>query len=458
MASKTEAIYYASPVWLQNLLVSLMGYRLYRKRYTAPYLDLLAQVRESRCWNRQQRDDYQSEQLHRLIRHCSTQIPYYQQLFAEHGFHHNQFTSLPDLRKLPILDKQTLRARPEAFRSNSGRPYMMQNTSGSTGTPLTLAVNEQTYKTAMALLVDHEEHHGVPFRSRRATFAGRMVQRANDTKPPFARTNLAENQRLYSSYHLNRYTFPYYREDLDRFAPLELIGYPSAICDLASHYLATGTRPCFQTKAIVTNSETLLEWQRQRIEQVFGCQVRDYYGTAEYVVFAGQDQQGIYRTSPVLGITEVIAEGSTDGEGELIATSLTNDAMPLLRYRIGDSATPALGNDAGDVVRVDALARINGRIDDYIHTADGRRIGRIDHIFKGVTGVREAQVIQDQPDHCIVKVVVDESINTFDEGVLIGNLLYRTGNSMRVSVEKTSQIERGPNGKFKAVISLVKPV
>lgn len=116
------------------------------------------------------------------------------------------------------------------------------------------------------------------------------------------------------------------------------------------------------------------------------------------------------------------------------------------------------GNDAGDVVRVDALARINGRIDDYIHTADGRRIGRIDHIFKGVTGVREAQVIQDQPDHCIVKVVVDESINTFDEGVLIGNLLYRTGNSMRVSVEKTSQIERGPNGKFKAVISLVKPV
>lgn len=248
MASKTEAIYYASPVWLQNLLVSLMGYRLYRKRYTAPYLDLLAQVRESRCWNRQQRDDYQSEQLHRLIRHCSTQIPYYQQLFAEHGFHHNQFTSLPDLRKLPILDKQTLRARPEAFRSNSGRPYMMQNTSGSTGTPLTLAVNEQTYKTAMALLVDHEEHHGVPFRSRRATFAGRMVQRANDTKPPFARTNLAENQRLYSSYHLNRYTFPYYREDLDRFAPLELIGYPSAICDLASHYLATGTRRAFRPR------------------------------------------------------------------------------------------------------------------------------------------------------------------------------------------------------------------
>jgi phenylacetate-CoA ligase len=215
---------------------------------------------------------------------------------------------------------------------------MLQHTSGSTGTPLALEVDEYTYKLAMALLVDHEEAHGVPFGAPRATFAGRMVQPANKLTPPFARYNRAENQMLFSSYHLNSDTFKWYANELERFSPWELIGYPSAISDLASYYLNSGTKVRYFPKAVITNSETLLEWQKENIERAFNCRVYDYYGTAEYVLFAGQEAVGQYRLNPVIGITEVLNDdGQPASEGRLIATTLTNRAMPLLRYEIGDS-------------------------------------------------------------------------------------------------------------------------
>src|SRR5690554_6906072 len=337
MASKTETLYFASPVWLQNVMVSAVGYKLYRKRYTGIYHELRELVRASREWGAEQREAYQAEQLHELIRYCRLNIPYYQKLFAEYGLSDQDFTQVSDITKLPILDKQTVRERGHEFRPPHGKPYMVQHTSGSTGTPLALHVNERTYKLAMALLVDHEEYHGVPFGARRATFAGRMIQRQENLIPPFSRLNRAENQRLYSAYHLNEQTFPYYKKDLDRFQAKEIIGYPSAISDLSCHYQRSGRQPDFQPKAIVTNSETLLDWQRASIETTFQCSIADYYGTAEYILFAGQDRTGYYQVNPVIGITEVIPIGSSANIGEIVATTLTNTGMPLLRYVIGDS-------------------------------------------------------------------------------------------------------------------------
>lgn len=452
MTTLAEKVYFSSPIWLQNVLVSAMGYKLYRKRYTGSYHEIRELVARSRAWSAPERDAYQSERLHALVRHCHQHIPYYQALFAEHGLHPNDITQVSDLRKLPILTKKTLQQNGTAFRLAGSKPFMIQHTSGSTGTPLALHVNERTYKMAMALLVDHEEFHGIPFGARRATFAGRMLKQAEDMTPPFSRYNRAENQRLYSSYHLNDKTFPYYRDELNRFRPQEIIGYPSAIADLAGQYQQANCKPDFQVTAIITNSETLLAWQRERIESVFNCKVRDYYGTAEYVTFAGQDRDGLYQVNPAIGITEVIGDTENASSGKVVATTLTNDLMPLLRYEIGDTATiPPADTDS---VRQDTFITVNGRVDDYIRTADGRLIGRIDHIFKGLEGIHEAQVVQDSLTHCTIKVVTQVPPDQFDKAKLLENMRFRTGDSMNISVEFVPAIPRGANGKFKSVVSL----
>lgn len=453
MSNITERLYYAAPIWLQNALISTYGYNLYRKRYTGVYNTCLEEIRDSLNWSPEKIQQHQGEQLHNIVKHCRLNIPYYQTLFADYSLHENDFTQPFDIMKLPILSKQILRENSNLFQLPDTKPFMTQHTSGSTGTPLALWVNEKTYKLAMALLVNHEENNGIAFGARRATFAGRMLKQANDLKPPFSRYNKAENQRLFSSYHLNDKTFSHYKIELDKFQPEELIGYPSAICDLATHYQQSNSKPNFQAKAIITNSETLLAWQRERIESVFNCRVFDYYGTAEYVLFAGQQNDNLYHLNPIIGLTEVICDSPKDLTGRLTATTFTNYAMPLLRYELGDTAEKL---SSTDTTIVNQLKAINGRIDDYIETPDGRRIGRIDHIFKGLTGIREAQVIQDKKDHCTIKVSLQKNDSSFDKNHLIENFKVRTGGDINVTIIEVNTIPRGANGKFKSVILLDK--
>ena len=259
MVGFAARLYSASPVWLQHVLISGYGYKLYRKRYTGTIYDQVRRdIERLNLMSAAEQRAFQAERLHEMIKHCRANVPYYGTLLADLGLTEQDFTDISHLNKLPILDKQQIRETPERFRAKGTTPYMIQNTSGSTGTPLSLWVDEYTYKLAMALLIDHEERQGVTFGAKRATFAGRMIQPVENMNPPFSRFNRAENQRLFSSYHINRKTFPYYDKELARFEPEEIIGYPSAIYDLATQYQSINKTPSFQLKSIVTNSETLL--------------------------------------------------------------------------------------------------------------------------------------------------------------------------------------------------------
>lgn len=454
--SKSEDLYLAAPEWLQQLMVKSYGYKLYRKRYGGSYRDILALIRESKDWTPQRIYQYQCENLTRIALYCSENIPFYQRQFADYGISPNQIDSPEKLRKLPVLDKETLRKRASEFLpTDHSRTYTVQHTSGSTGTPLALHTDETTYKLAMALLVDFEETNGVPFGAPRATFGGRMLKRSEKMKPPFWRYNKAENQLLFSSYHINSKTFPYYARKLNAFQPMELIGYPSAICELATQYLESGTVPGFHPRLIVTNSENLLEWQRHRIEAAFQCDVKDYYSTAEYLNFAGEDAAGRYRSSPLIGITEIEPlEGEPEQVGNLVMTTLTNVAMPLLRYRIGDVGT--LSENGNSTPGAPVLAEVEGRIDDFLDTKDGRRIGRVSQVFKGLPGIKEAQIFQEKAGWATLRVVRDES-GTDNEEQLVRNAQARLGNDFRFRIEYREFIPRGKNGKFRFVIKAKHP-
>jgi phenylacetate-CoA ligase len=453
MSGFAESLYFRSPHWLQNLMVSAYGYQLYRKRYTGIFEDIMVEIRAIEEMNANQVEALQAERLHRMMAYCEQNIPYYQKLLSDHGFTALDFTQTAHIKKLPVLKKATVKNHPDWFRPKNGhKAWMLQHTSGSTGTPLSLDVDEYTYKLAMALLVRHEENAGVPFRAPRATFAGRMVQPVNQNTPPFSRLNKAENQRMFSSYHLSEKTFPYYRKELDHFNPVEIIGYPSAISLLAKLYESTNIQPDFQLKAVVTNSETLLDWQREAIERTFNCQVYDYYGTAEYVIFASQNSEGIYKTSPLIGLTEVLPDDEqTPEHGSVIATTLCNQSMPLIRYEVGDTAQIAY--DATTPDSSPAIQRFLGRIDDYISTPDGRKIGRLDHIFKGAQGIREAQIVQESKASCVIKIAVNQP-ERFDEITIVNNLRNRVGNEIEVRVDYVDSIPKGKNGKFKAVVGI----
>ena len=96
-----------------------------------------------------------------------------------------------------------------------------------------------------------------------------------------------------------------------------------------------------------------------------------------------------------------------------------------------------------------------GRCDDVILTADGRRLVQIDAIFTPLIRIREAQIVQEELDHFIIRVVPSEGWSEKDEKMLKDALIERVG-SARVDVVLTRQIERTWAGKFRIIVSKVR--
>ena len=442
-----ERVYYSSSPWVQNFLVSIAGRIQFPKRYQKLDSKLL-EINEIQALSERQKTDYQSEKIANMVRFCGKNIPFYQKLFADHGINYTQISSRGDLEKIPILTKRTVIDNIDSFINPNAKNYITQKTSGTTGTPFTIHMDKDTYQLAMALLVAHEIKHGVAFGAKRATFAGRLIKKYFDNNPPFFRFNESENQAIFSTYHLSRKTLKHYDNELEDFNPQELIGYPSAIYNLATLYFENNCTPSFKPKVIITNSETLFSWQREIIEQVFGCNVYDYYGTAEYILFAGQDKNLSYVVNPILGVHEIIDDhGFASNSGRVIGTSLTNTVMPLLRYEIGDTA---------ESLSEFSMKNITGRVDDQIHTPDGRRIGRSGEIFGFFDNIKEAQIIQHRIDYCEILIVKLSETDYLPENEVLEKLSKKFGSEIKFEISFVDNIEKGSNGKFKAVKSHIK--
>jgi phenylacetate-CoA ligase len=94
---------------------------------------------------------------------------------------------------------------------------------------------------------------------------------------------------------------------------------------------------------------------------------------------------------------------------------------------------------------------LEGRTDDVLYTADGRRIGRLDPVFKGDLPLREAQIIQESLSVIRVRYVPDKGFKPADGEKIVAELQARLG-PMEVALEEVAEVPREPNGKFRAVV------
>ena len=212
-------------------------------------------------------------------------------------------------------------------------------------------------------------------------------------------------------------------------------------------------------KAIITSSETLFDYQREIIEEVFNCHVYDQYGCAEQVVFISQCEKETYHIHPEFGIVEFLREDdSRANPGEtarLICTGFTNMAMPLIRYDIGDSGIFS-DEKCSCGRRFPVIEHLVGRTDDIIITRDGRQIGRLDPVFKGLQTIKEAQIVQEDFDKIILRIVPGSKFQKHEAEVIALELKKRLGSRTHIEIDIVSEIPRTAAGKFRSVISKVK--
>jgi phenylacetate-CoA ligase len=446
-------LYHRLPAPVRSWAASLHGYRLRRLRYGAD-TDRIAdealavERRPAEEWRRRQ-----SEDLARTLRHAAEQVPYYRDLWAERrraGF---------DPRVLadwPILEKQTVRENPTRFLADDvpRSQLVPEHTSGTTATPLHLWWSRGAVRRHYGLFEARwRRWYGVDRHDRWAMLGGQLVVPSARRVPPYWVWNAGLNQLYFSSYHLSPATAPHYLEALRQYRVRYLWGYTSSLYSLAVDCGKRGRS--LGLKVAITNAEPLSPRQRTTIENAFGCPVRETYGMAELVASAGECEAGRMHLWPEEGVLEVV-DGDTSvraGEtGDLVATGLMNDAMPLVRYRIGDRG--ALAADSGTCACGRTLARLHsleGRADDVLFTSDGRRVGRLDTVFKADFPIREAQIVQDRLDAVRVRLVPADGYDEAAAEAIRRAMRDRLGD-VEVAIETVSAIERTQRGKFRAVI------
>lgn len=437
--------YRHAPVRAQETLIAARARLRAALREGRAFERLRAEVGESQWWSAAELRAYQARRLHEVLAHAARCVPFYR----------GRGTRLEDW---PLIDKAQVRAAGRALLSTARNgPLFESGTSGSSGAPLRLWQDLAAINRENAFVRRQLEWAGLGRGARRAWLRGDMIVPAAQRDPPYWRLNRVENMLMLSSYHLADSTAHAYLEALQAFDPDLIQAYPSALGFLAAWMLAHGER--YRGPAlcgIVTSSETLTAERRRDISIAFGCAVFDWYGQAERIAAIGTCEHGRYHLISDYSHVELLPAG--DGTCELVGTGFNNVAMPLVRYRTGDFVRPAPKGERCPCGRAFPLIEaITGRDDDAIMLPDGRSIGRLDHVFKGLDGIVEAQIRQERADALDVLLVPGRGYGEATRGALLANLRERLGEDIALDVRCVDAIPRGPNGKFKGVVCNLSP-
>lgn len=358
------------------------------------------------------------------------------------------FTS-PDAQ---LLAKSEVKQHPERFVRPRTPGTLIRNTiktSGTSGAPLTLVqtigavIREEGFVYRQLRWIGYR--HG----QRRAWIRGDIVC---DDQPKDGRywcRDWVGNMLMMSSYHLSNATIGAYIDALERFDPVIIHAYPSSIAALANWLnAASRTYAGKALRGVMTSSETLEPDVRAAVSKAFGVTVFDWYGQAERVSAIGTCEQGRYHLLTDYAGVELRDNG--DGAAEVVGTTLNNAAMPLVRYRTGDTVIPdGAPCPCGRVFPT--VKAIVGRQEKIISLPDGRLIGRLDRVFQGHDHTLvEGQVLYHGDGRFTLRVVTAEGFGPEDEADLKQKFLLRVP-GVQVAVQRVSSIARGPNGKFEFV-------
>lgn len=454
-----DNFYRYSPVLIQNVMCSVYGLKLYKERYTGIWREYFDYLTGFESATEDEILLLQNQKLRRTLLLAMENVPYYRDTFQ--GLQLDGEEEPADvLRSLPVLEKDVFRGNQKDFLSSKYDQSKLLKiyTSGSTGNPMGVLVSVNARRRNYAFFGRAKKWAGIEGFPASVTFAGRLIVPGNQDKPPYWRVNKFFNNYLFSSYHLDEFSLPYYVAKMRQIQPVLIDSYPSSLYPVAKYILDQEIND-LRPRAIITSSETLIGYQREVIESAFQCKVSDQYGSAEQVVFACQCEKGRYHLSPEYGYLEVVDNANQpvpDGEiGSLVCTGFINDAMPLIRYKIGDIGAIGRGKCiCGRNFHV--LQEIVGRKDDILVTPHGRYIGRLGPIFKGVGAeIRETQIVQREKDLVEILLVKDTGYKEENGARIVDELKNRMGNDIIFNIHYVDSIPRDKNGKFRTVINKI---
>lgn len=452
-------MYSKLPVWAQNIACSLAGFKIRRQRFNRTFFEALESLEKSQWSSLADLQAYQDEQVSRIVHHAYQTVPYYRRVMDERNLKPSDICRASDLVKLPVLTKDMIRELGADLLSTDfkNKRVVHGHTGGTTGKSLQLFSDTNTQPRQWAIWWRHRKRFNLSIDDDFIVFAGRNVIPLGRMSPPFWRRNLPMHQTYVSIHHMTKQNMPALVNYLCKRKVKYYSGYPSAVYLVAKYLLDNNIRLPHPPAVTVLGAETLLPHQRRAMHEAFGGVITDQYGASEQCGNISACEHGNYHVDMEFGHIEFLPlENDIPQVRRIVCTGFWNYAMPLIRYDIGDLATlPAQDAECTCGRKSPLVEKIDGRIESYIITPDGRQAGRLDFIFKDSQYIEEAQFIQDDISTVKVKVVKNEGFSSVHEQELLADLRKYLGDVVRFEIDYVPEIPRGANGKFRQIVSTV---
>ena len=449
-----QHLYDQAPVCLQQLMCSLKGWLIRRRRYGRGFYEAL---------HRYEHHDIQPDR--RLLRFLGSLrfVPAYKQTVESPKFRelYNTLTQsgVADLHGgveellglFPVIGKNEVKQHLTDYINTAyAGPVIRMHTSGTTGGGLSFPYSVEMENEQWAVWWRFRRSLGLDLTTWCGWLGGRVIISPQDRRRPWWRTNRPGRQVMFSLYHLTPATVADYHGEIRRRSLTWLHGYPSSVTRLASLITEAKLPPLECVSIITTGAENLDEHQLAQIRRAFPqAIVRTHYGLAEGVANISQDIHGQWHIDSDFAHVEFLPVDPADPSlCRIVGTGMANSAFPLVRYDTGDVARVRWHDGQPEVLSID------GRSDDYITLPNGARLNSgLDYILKDSIHVHEAQLCQKSLYAFELRIVRRNGYSETDEQHIRQAFQQRLGEQVSLTFSYVSDIQKTKAGKFKMFVS-----
>lgn len=437
------------PVVIQNLLISVYNFYQYRMRHGGRY-----------SFYRNYYNYFSNKSASQIDVEHKRRLMIFLNGSVNASKWYGSFKSYQSLSDFPVLNKKDIVGSLNSIATVSEKKAVMSLTGGTTGASMKVLYTKENMQERHALLDFFRSQYGYKLGKKCAWFSGKnIVTEKNLRKGICYRDDYINKIRFFSTFHITENNFDVYWTAFCKFAPEFMVGFPSSVYELCSMAAARGLKLENTVKAFFPTAETLLPIHREVIGSVLGCKIADQYASSEGAPFILECPQGGLHIHPLTGVFEVVDENMQPArEGEILVTSFTTEGTPLIRYRIGDRIKLASEDKVCACGSFFPLVeKIEGRSTDYILSPTHGKVnlGNISNSTKGVEGIIQFQVIQEELESVRVLVVASSEFNDQEEHKFKAALAERFGPELVISLQVVSEIPKEKSGKFRFVKNLI---
>ncbi|MBN1622345.1 MAG: glycosyltransferase [Endomicrobiales bacterium] len=449
--------------WYFKLYIAFMP--MHHWTITRQAADYYYELEKSQWLTLDQMHQLQEKKLRKLIHHAYYHVGYYREMFNKLNIKPQDIQTLDDLKKLPLLDKQTVRENIyfDLMSDNFDKKKILRiTTSGSTGEPFICFADKHQLEIRWASTLRSMEWTGYRFGDKTARL---WHQTIGMTWSQVVREKIDAwfNRRLFIPvFEMSDKNMERNINRIRKYKPVLFDGYAEAL-NLMAKYIKEKNLKGLSLKGVISSAQFLPDESREIIEERFGCKVFDKYGSREFsgIAYECEAHDGHHVVAENY-IVEILKDGkpAKPGEvGEVVITDLNNYCMPFIRYRIGDLATAMDNNVTCKCGRgLPRIGKIEGRVQSIVLGTNGNYVlgSFFLHLFKDYDYIiRQFQVIQEEYGKIDLRIIKAKRFDEETFNKLVSELHYYLGKDMVINVEFVEHIPMVRTGKQQVSISKI---